>query len=112
MSTFTEYVHELQEEKIDIDGNIHDIVWEEIDDYINRMYDYEVEKVLFSHGFSKAMEIYECQYGMELLKDIADYKRIRCLLQCAMNECIYDDIVKNYKKWFNENKDEDEEGGY
>ena len=121
MSTFTEYIHELQyaeifprfkEEKIDIDGDIHDIVWEECDDYINKTYDYEVEQVLFAHGFSKAMEIYDCQYGMESLKDIADYKRIRCLLQCAIIECIHGEIVEKYKKWYNENKDEDEEGGY
>jgi hypothetical protein len=121
MSTFTQYVHAIKynrifprfkEEKIDIDGDIAEIVWEEIDDYINRTYNEECEKVLFAYGIAKAMDMYDYQYGMDSLKCMETYRRLKCLLQCVIHNYINETIVEDYKKWFNENKDEGEEGGY
>jgi hypothetical protein len=123
MSIFTEYVHVLQddiifprlkEKKIDIDGDIYDIVWEEIDDYINKTYNGECEELLFSYGFAMVMADYNSEYGIDSLKDISPYTRVKCLLHCAVHNYINENIVENYKEWFNENmdKDEDEEDSY
>jgi len=121
MSTFTEYVHTIKydrifprfkEEKIDIDGEISEIVWEEIDNYLNITYNEECEKVLFAYGFAIAMNMYDYQYGMDSLTCMETYRRVKCLLQCVIHNCINETIVEDYKKWFNENKDEGEEGGY
>jgi len=116
MSTFTQYVHVLQydiifprfkEEKIDIDGDIYDIVWEEIDGYINETKVEECEELLFAYGFAIAMDEYDSEYGMDSLNGMESYRRVKCLLQCVIRNCINENIVEDYKKWIDKNMDKD-----
>jgi len=121
--SFIELAHTLQydeifprfkEEKVDIDDDdsdgFSDILWEETDDFVNRLSIKACEKALLDYGFSEALELYNNEYGLDCFNKIDPDRRVKILLYCAFEEAIKEYMVEDYKKWFNENKDEGEEG--
>ncbi|MEI6372008.1 MAG: hypothetical protein WCO49_20235 [Nostocales cyanobacterium ELA608] len=117
---FIKFVREIQneifprfkDEKVDIEANEwYDIVWEEVDGYVNRTLVEKCEKVLLDYGFTEALTVYDETYGLDSLKGMESFRRIKCILECVVHQEINENIVEQYKTWFNENKDEDEGEG-
>jgi hypothetical protein len=118
--SFTDLCNEVQEkvfsrlkdENIDVENifYIGVVLREESDDYINRMCIIDVENYLRDFGFLEALEIYDGEYGLDYLKGMEKIRRVKCLLQCALKDLLYD-MDERYDEWCEENKDEDEGEG-
>jgi hypothetical protein len=96
----------LKEENIDVE-NIGDVLHEESDDEINRMCIIDVENYLYNFGFFNALEIYDGEYGLDSLKGMEKIRRVKCLLQFALNDSLYD-MDERYDEWCEENRKEGE----
>ena len=113
--SFQEFVQQLQndeifprikEENINVDDEeYHDIVWEEVDDYINRTSVEECESLLHDYGFGKALTEYDSTYGLDSLKGMEEFRRVKCLLQNVVQDSIMENFVEAYKEWYDSNND-------
>ena len=109
--SFTELCNEVQEkvfsrlkeENIDVE-HIGDVLREEADDEINRMCIIDVENYLYNFGFFNALEIYDGEYGLDSLKGMEKIRRVKCLLQFALNDSLYD-MDERYDEWCEENRE-------
>ena len=111
--SFTELCDEIQdkvfsrlkEENIDVENTyyIRKILHEESDDEINRMCIIDVENYLRDFGFLEALEICDGEYGLDYLKGMEKIRRVKCLLQCAIRDYLYD-MDEKYNEWCQENK--------
>jgi hypothetical protein len=106
----------FKEEHVDIDDvdsdKFIDIPYEEIHYYIDELSIKESEEALLGYGFTEALELYNNDCGLDCFNNIDPNRRVKILLYCAIQDAIKDNLVEDYKKWFNENKGEGEEGGY
>jgi hypothetical protein len=106
----------FKEEHIDIDdpnSNLFiDIPCEEIESFICELSIDECEEALLDYGFTEALELYNNKHGLDCFNNIDPNRRVKILLWVALEDAFNEDMVEDYKKWFNENKVEGEEGGY
>jgi hypothetical protein len=69
-------------------SNKVDILYEEIDKFLQWLDIKSSEKLLFKYGFSKALEEYKVTYGLE---DIINYEPIR-MLRCLIHHILLENI--------------------
>ena len=100
----------FKEENVSIEDTESDIVWKESGKKMNEICIIDVENYLYDFGFYKALEIYDLEVGLDSLTDMHKLRRVKCLLQYAIRDSLYD-LEESYKEWCEENKDEGEGEG-
>lgn len=61
-------------------SEVSDIYFKECDLYLQTLDTKACEKILFKYGFSKALDEYRDNFGLEQLENLEPIRRLRCLI--------------------------------